>query len=82
MLASKNHSGATQKTNLIYFASTSDSNALIVNFYFWLTRATFKTKKHTTKPEKGNSDKMIYVETCTISSFISHTQKAMTMHGH
>ena len=38
---------------------------MIVNFYFLLTRATFKTKKCTTKLGIRNSDKMIYFETCT-----------------
>ena len=55
---------------------------VIVNFYFWLTRATFKDGKSTLpNQKKGNNDKTIYVETCTISSFINNTQKAMTMHG-
>ena len=62
--------------------NTADSINLrvivIVNFYFWLTRATIKTKKSTLpNQKKENSHKTIYVETCTILSFINHTQKAM-----
>ena len=52
---------------------------MIVNEFLFLAHQNVSDKKHTTKPEKGNSDKTIYVEICTISSFFSHTQKAVTI---